>query len=78
MRAVQSATQARDHRMFPGRLVKRELGFAERAVVTALRTPDGDFRPWNDIDTYGRDIARALDALIAAATPDQAVAQPAG
>lgn len=59
--SVITATHARQHRLFPGRLSKHHLGFAERAIVTALRAPDGDFRPWNDIDAWGREIGKALD-----------------
>ena len=57
-----TATNARQHLLFAGRLSKHHLGFAERAIVVALRAPDGDFRPWNDIDAWGREIGKALDA----------------
>jgi menaquinone-dependent protoporphyrinogen oxidase len=50
-----------DHRVFAGRLVKRELGFAERAIATALRAPDGDFRPWPDIELWATEIAERLE-----------------
>ena len=29
-----------------GKLVRKQLAFPERAIVTALRVPDGDFRDW--------------------------------
>ena len=53
-------THARDHRIFPGVLVKGELGFAERAMVAAVRAPAGDFRPWDEIQVWALGIARAL------------------
>jgi menaquinone-dependent protoporphyrinogen oxidase len=57
---IHKATLARAHRIFPGRLEKRRLGFAERAVVTALRAPEGDFRPWPEIEAWAREIAVAV------------------
>jgi menaquinone-dependent protoporphyrinogen oxidase len=59
-----SASGAREHRLFPGRLIKRSLGFAERAIVTALRAPEGDFRPWPEIDEWARSIAASLRAPV--------------
>lgn len=53
-------TGARDHRVFAGKLDKRGLGFAEKAIVTALRAPDGDFRDWAAIEAWARGIADAL------------------
>ena len=41
---IVAATRAREHRVFAGKLVKRQLGFGERAIVVALRVPEGDFR----------------------------------
>jgi menaquinone-dependent protoporphyrinogen oxidase len=54
------ATGARDHRMFPGRLDKSTLGFAEKAIVLALRVAEGDFRDWDAIRRWARDIATEL------------------
>lgn len=51
---------ARDHRMFPGRLDRDALGFVERALVTALRAPTGDFRDLNAIRSWAAEIARSL------------------
>jgi menaquinone-dependent protoporphyrinogen oxidase len=46
---IVAATGAREHRVFAGKLVKRQLGFGERAIVVALRVPEGDFRDWAEI-----------------------------
>ena len=46
------STHAREHRVFAGSLDKHELGIAERAMVAAVRAPEGDFRPWDEIDTW--------------------------
>ncbi len=50
----------RDHRIFPGRIDKRLLGFAERAIVAALHVPEGDYRNWDEIREWSRSIAVAL------------------
>jgi len=57
---ILEATGARDHRVFPGRLDKRTLGFAEKAVVLALRVAEGDFRDWDAIREWAREIAAEL------------------
>jgi menaquinone-dependent protoporphyrinogen oxidase len=54
------ATGARDHRVFPGRLDKGALGFAEKAIVFALRVAEGDFRDWDAIRGWAREIAADL------------------
>lgn len=53
-------TSARGHRVFPGRLDKARLGFGERAVVTAMRAPVGDFRDWDAVRVWAEDIAADL------------------
>ena len=53
-------TGAREHRVFPGRLDKARLGFGERAMVTAMRAPLGDFRDWADIRAWADGIAAEL------------------
>ena len=58
--SVAEATAAIDHRTFAGRLDKSELGFREKAVVAALRPPEGDFRDWQAIGHYAEDIAANL------------------
>jgi menaquinone-dependent protoporphyrinogen oxidase len=57
-----TATRAREHRLFAGRLVRRQLRFPERAVVSALRVPDGDFRDWSEISRWAAGIAATLRA----------------
>jgi menaquinone-dependent protoporphyrinogen oxidase len=57
-------THARGHRLFAGRLDRPRLGFGEKAMVVALRVPDGDFRDWKAIDAWSAQIAAELDRLI--------------
>lgn len=57
---LMAATGARDHRLFDGKIDKRRLGFAERAVVRAVGASEGDFRDWDAIREWARGIARDL------------------
>jgi menaquinone-dependent protoporphyrinogen oxidase len=71
------ATAAIEHRVFPGRLVKSELGFGERVVVAGVRAPYGDYRPWDDITTWAQGIANGLRSVDLAATLDIPATEPA-
>ena len=53
-------TGARSHRLFAGKLDKHKLGFGERAIVVALRAPEGDFRDWDEIRGWAGEIADEL------------------
>jgi menaquinone-dependent protoporphyrinogen oxidase len=57
---LSEAVSARDHRVFAGRLVKRDLGLGERAMVAAVRAPEGDFRSWTEVHAWTVSIAEAL------------------
>jgi menaquinone-dependent protoporphyrinogen oxidase len=59
---LRQVTGARDHRVFPGRLDKQLLGFGERAMVTAMRAPLGDFRDWDAVRSWADEIAAELAA----------------
>jgi menaquinone-dependent protoporphyrinogen oxidase len=67
--ALVEATRALEHRVFPGSLWKEDLGIAERAMVAAVRAPEGDFRPWAEIDDWAGQIAAQLATSIRSATP---------
>jgi menaquinone-dependent protoporphyrinogen oxidase len=58
--AVLAAMDARDHRVFAGRLDRARLGIGERVVVAAVRPPDGDQRPWPEITAWADGIATEL------------------
>lgn len=59
---ILEATKARGHRVFAGKLDKGKLGFAEKAIVLALRAPEGDFREWEAVRAWTRDVGAALQA----------------
>jgi menaquinone-dependent protoporphyrinogen oxidase len=46
---ILQATNAPDHHIFTGKLVKKHLNFPDRAITSALRAQEGDFRNWTDI-----------------------------
>lgn len=57
-------TQAVDHRVFPGKIDRRDLGIAEKAIFAVVRAPEGDFRPWAAVNDWASGIARAMTATI--------------
>ena len=59
---ILAATAPRDHQVFAGKLVKKNLSFPERAVVSAIRAQEGDFRDWAQIRAWATGIADALDS----------------
>jgi menaquinone-dependent protoporphyrinogen oxidase len=54
------ATSAREHRVFAGQIDRSKLGFAEWAIVAALRVPNGDYRQRPEVEAWAREIATAL------------------
>jgi menaquinone-dependent protoporphyrinogen oxidase len=54
---------AREHRVFPGKADKRELGFVERRIVSMVKAPWGDHRDWPAIHEWAASIATDLTAL---------------
>jgi menaquinone-dependent protoporphyrinogen oxidase len=55
-----AATGARDHRVFAGQVDRAKLGLGEKVILTAVRSPDGDFRPWDEIRAWAAEIVTAL------------------
>jgi menaquinone-dependent protoporphyrinogen oxidase len=55
-----AATKAREHRVFAGQVDRSRLGLGEKVLLTAVRAPEGDFRPWDDIRAWATEIATAL------------------
>ncbi len=56
-------TQAREHRVFAGKLDKHSLSLADRLVTRVVQAPEGDFRDWEAIRAWGRTIAASLERV---------------
>ena len=64
---VMRATRAHGHRLFTGKLDRSSLGLGERLIATVVKAPDGDFRDWEAVRAWAREIAMALPALAVSA-----------
>lgn len=56
-------TSAREHRVFAGKIEKSKLSFGEKAIMIAVRAPEGDFRDWEEITAWAEGIADALGTV---------------
>jgi menaquinone-dependent protoporphyrinogen oxidase len=57
---ILQSTKARDHQIFTGKLVKKQLSFPDRAMASAIRAVEGDFRNWAEIREWAAGIADTL------------------
>ena len=57
-------THARGHRVFTGKLDHGDLGFGERMITKMVHAPEGDFRDWEAIRSWAREIAVELRAMM--------------
>lgn len=53
-------TQAREHKLFAGKLDKGKLNFPEKAAVRGAHASEGDHRDWQAIDEWAAAIGREL------------------
>ena len=66
----QDTIQMVEHRCFAGRLALDSLGLGERLMSRMIGSAEGDYRDWEEIRTWARDIGHALTQ--ATAVPDAA------
>lgn len=59
--AVRERTNAREHRMFAGKLERKNLSAPQRAALALFRGLDGDFRDWREIRAWAGSIRDDLD-----------------
>jgi menaquinone-dependent protoporphyrinogen oxidase len=57
---ITALTGARGHAVFAGKIDRSRLGFGERAIVSALKVPEGDFRDWDEIRSWASSIVEEL------------------
>lgn len=65
--ATRATTHAIDHRVFSGRIALDELGLAEKVIFRVVRSPQGDFRDWEEIAAWADEIAQWLRTHVPAA-----------
>jgi menaquinone-dependent protoporphyrinogen oxidase len=70
---MMAASAARTHTIFPGKIDRATMGFAERAICAALRVPDGDFRKRDEVEAWAHEIATSLSV---GTSPTPAPAEP--
>jgi menaquinone-dependent protoporphyrinogen oxidase len=51
-----------EHHLFSGALDLHRLSLPERVIVKGVKAPTGDFRDWNEIDSWAAGIASRLEA----------------
>ena len=57
---ILQATHARDHQIFTGKLARKHLSFPDRAMASAIRAAEGDFRNWAQIKAWAAGVADTL------------------
>ncbi len=57
---ILQAAKARDHRIFTGKLARKHLSFPDRAMASAVRAAEGDFRNWAEIRAWAASIADTM------------------
>lgn len=62
---------ARGHQVFVGKLDKQDLGFVERLATRAVKAPEGDFRDWQAIRAWAREIGTGLGPRPATPAPGE-------
>ena len=50
-----------EHHVFAGKIDKSDLSFGERAIMVAVRAPEGDFRNWDEVAAWANSIADTLE-----------------
>ena len=60
LQSLRTQTNACEHRIFAGKLIARDGGFAQRVSLRVFRGLMGDFRDWAAIEEWAREIADAL------------------
>ena len=57
---LQALVDARDARVFAGRLEQAGLSLAERTIARLIKSPWGDYRPWDAIHEWADSIAASV------------------
>jgi menaquinone-dependent protoporphyrinogen oxidase len=49
-----------EHKVFPGKLDKAALNFAEKGIVKVVKAPYGDYRDFKEIEKWAKSITKRL------------------
>lgn len=49
-----------EHKLFGGSLDMKNLNFGEKLIVKAFKTPEGDYRDWDEVEDWAKKIAAAV------------------
>lgn len=60
VRELLAESGAIDHCLLPGRLDRDRLRLRDRGVITAMHAHDGDYRDWEAVEAFARQIADRL------------------
>jgi menaquinone-dependent protoporphyrinogen oxidase len=62
-RKLQESIGAKEAKVFAGELKKESLSFVEKQIVKMVKSPWGDYRPWDEIRAWADSIAKELNAV---------------
>jgi len=57
---IKDLTAAIGHHLFAGRLERSHLNLMEKAMTAAAHAPEGDFRDWQEVQSWADEIAGLL------------------
>lgn len=60
LQAATERIQPRELAIFGGEMDMKRLNLAEKMIIKAMKAPTGDFRDWDEIEGWARQIAEAL------------------
>ena len=60
---LRATVHPREHRIFAGRLQRKNLPLLQRASLSIFRGLEGDFRDWEKIDAWAAEIAASLSEM---------------
>lgn len=62
VKELKKQTNAVEHKLLAGSLNMKNLNFGEKLIVKAFKTPEGDYRDWDEISAWAQKIAKSLKA----------------
>ena len=60
LRPIADSIQPRDINVFPGVLDLEKVNFFDKWMINKVKAPVGDFRDWEAITSWAKDVARGI------------------